>query len=507
MESYLQGQDLWEVVAGAETVPPPKESGESSSKKEGADPLRKWRIKAGKAMFVLKTTIEEDLLEHIRDAETPNEAWETLAKLFSKKNEARLQLLEKELAGISQGTLSINKYFTKVKNICREISQLDPEEKVSEARMRRIITNGLRPEYGGFMAAVSGWPVQPSLVELENLLANQEALAKQMGNFTLEEKDEEEALFIKKKGPPRGRGEAKEWTRGDRHCPKKSSYSGGAQQESDEEDDQEVVKNERRRRGECFNYGKKGHLARDCWSPLRHSEGNIATTKEVVLSTCPSEKEWDAEAATTIEDDEAYFVEDLIEGETPSSGVEEEEEWDADGGFSMEVRDLDTSSGFIISGCDSNEDWEALSDEEEDIKDDKVEPSLHEDEELQDHNKDEDGALVSYKDLKTRDEEKKLLEGCRCEDPKYDNASPAGILPSYKESSRGRTTRRVKKKEEMHGCIKSVGNLQLNTKVYALEEEKIIPRGQVKKKDRNGRAQKIQGQRHAMVRSSETSMH
>nr|TKV91318.1 hypothetical protein SEVIR_9G088100v2 [Setaria viridis] len=50
MKSYLQGQDLWEVVAGAETVPPPKET--------------------NKAMFVLKATIEEDLLEHIRDAET-----------------------------------------------------------------------------------------------------------------------------------------------------------------------------------------------------------------------------------------------------------------------------------------------------------------------------------------------------------------------------------------------------------------------------------------------------
>ena len=54
MESYLQGQDLWEVVAGTETTPP-----------DNADALRKWRIKAGKALFVLKTTIEEDLLEHI----------------------------------------------------------------------------------------------------------------------------------------------------------------------------------------------------------------------------------------------------------------------------------------------------------------------------------------------------------------------------------------------------------------------------------------------------------
>ena len=95
--------------------------------------------------------------------------------------------------------------------------------------MRVARVNGLRPEYSGFMAAVSGWPTQSSLVELENLLANPEVLAKRMGNITLEEKDEEEALFIKKKGPLRSRGEAKEakeWTRGDRRCPKKSSYSG-----------------------------------------------------------------------------------------------------------------------------------------------------------------------------------------------------------------------------------------------------------------------------------------
>ena len=82
--------------------------------------------------------IEEDLVEHIRDAETPNEVWETFAKLFSKKNEAWLQLLENELAGISQGTLSIDQYFDKVKNICQEISQLDLEEKVNKARMKRL---------------------------------------------------------------------------------------------------------------------------------------------------------------------------------------------------------------------------------------------------------------------------------------------------------------------------------------------------------------------------------
>ncbi|XBI93797.1 hypothetical protein VPH35_030562 [Triticum aestivum] len=140
MELYLQGHDLWEVIAGTETTP-----------LESAEALWKWRIEEGNTMFGLKTTIE-DLVEHIRDAETPKVAWDTLAKLFSRKNEVRLQLLENELIGISQGTLSISQYFTKVKNICHEISQLDPEEKISEARMRRIIIHDLLPEYMGL------WP-------------------------------------------------------------------------------------------------------------------------------------------------------------------------------------------------------------------------------------------------------------------------------------------------------------------------------------------------------------
>ena len=137
-------------------MPPPKESVDNSSKKDGGEALRKWQIKSGKAMFVLKTTIEEDLLEHIRDAETPKEAWETLEKLFSKKNEARLQLLEKELSGISQANITIGQFFTKVKSICREISEFALDEKVGEARMRRIIIDGLRPEYHGFVAAIRG---------------------------------------------------------------------------------------------------------------------------------------------------------------------------------------------------------------------------------------------------------------------------------------------------------------------------------------------------------------
>lgn len=73
---------------------------------------------------------------------------------------------------VKQNDLIINQYFTKVKSICCEIFKLDPQSKISEDRIRRIIIHGLRPDFYGFTTIIRGWIVQPSIEDLENLLAN-----------------------------------------------------------------------------------------------------------------------------------------------------------------------------------------------------------------------------------------------------------------------------------------------------------------------------------------------
>lgn len=50
LESYLQGQDLWEIVHGKDVAP-------AANVVDGQEATRKWKIKAGKALFVLKSTI------------------------------------------------------------------------------------------------------------------------------------------------------------------------------------------------------------------------------------------------------------------------------------------------------------------------------------------------------------------------------------------------------------------------------------------------------------------
>ena len=94
-----------------------------------------------------------------------------------------------------------------MKSLCQEISELDLEAPIADTRVKWIIIHGLKPKFRSFVGAIQGWQTQSSLVEFENLLAGQEALAKQMGGVSL--KKEEEALYVNK-----GRGNLKQHANG-----------------------------------------------------------------------------------------------------------------------------------------------------------------------------------------------------------------------------------------------------------------------------------------------------
>lgn len=121
MEAFLQGQDLWELVSGVDGIP--------ADIPENVELQRKWKIKCGKALFALRTSINKEFIDHVRDVSSPKDVWDTLERIFSKKNTARLQFLENDLAMLKQEGMSMSEYFLRVKNICAEISELDAERR------------------------------------------------------------------------------------------------------------------------------------------------------------------------------------------------------------------------------------------------------------------------------------------------------------------------------------------------------------------------------------------
>ncbi|KAE8736454.1 PLAC8 family protein [Hibiscus syriacus] len=184
---------------------------------------------------------------------------------------------------MAQRDMAIAQYFHKVKSICREILELDPTAAIGEARIKRIIIHGLRPEYRGFVAAVQGWSTQPSLVEFENLLAGQEAMAKQMGGVSL--KGEEEALYTSK-----SRGTFQRYT------------GSGSKKDGD----------------------KMGHMAKDCWAKKKLIESNTATS----CSKENSEDGWDAEALFVTDEEELALT------VTTPERIDYKNDWIVDSGCS-----------------------------------------------------------------------------------------------------------------------------------------------------------------------------
>ncbi|KAM2243153.1 hypothetical protein PS2_009934 [Malus domestica] len=122
-------------------------------------------------------------------------------------------------------------------------------------------------------------------------------MAKKMGGVSL--KGEEEALYTSKsKGTFKrytGSGSKKDGDKVKNHQGKEGSRPGRASNNCG---------NSRKFDGECYNCGKKGHMAKDCWTKKEPVESNTATSS----SKENSEDGWDAEALFATEEEELALM-------------------------------------------------------------------------------------------------------------------------------------------------------------------------------------------------------
>lgn len=142
-------------------------------------------------------------------------------------------------------------------------------------------------------------------------------MAKQMGGVSL--KGEEEALYTSKsRGTFKrytGCGSKKDGDKVKSHQGKGGSRPWGASKNHG---------NSRKFVGECYNCGKLGHMAKDCWTKKKPVESNTATSS----SKENSEEGWDAEALFATEEEELALT------VTTPERIDYQNDWIIDSGCS-----------------------------------------------------------------------------------------------------------------------------------------------------------------------------
>ena len=97
---FVKGKELWGHIDGS--VPAP----------QGAEALSKWEIHDARVMTLLLSSVESHLVLNLRPYKTAAAMWTYLNTVYNQDNSAKRFHLEYEMANFTQGSLSIEEYFS-----------------------------------------------------------------------------------------------------------------------------------------------------------------------------------------------------------------------------------------------------------------------------------------------------------------------------------------------------------------------------------------------------------
>jgi macrodomain Ter protein organizer (MatP/YcbG family) len=102
---FVKGKELWGHID--ESTPTPQE----------VEALSKWKIKDARVMTWILSSVEPHLILNLRPYTTAATIWNYLNQVYNQDNMARHFQLEYEMATFTQGSLSIEEYFSGSQNL------------------------------------------------------------------------------------------------------------------------------------------------------------------------------------------------------------------------------------------------------------------------------------------------------------------------------------------------------------------------------------------------------
>jgi hypothetical protein len=174
VKNFLEGQELWGYIDGSITKPT---AGSTSSK---------WTTNNAKIKTWLMESVEASIAINLSPLQNAKDMWDFLARIYRVTNKARLYQLEKDLNSLSQGSKSIQEFYSTMMLLWNEMDMMDTD--IAEAalttivkmrqssRMRHFLMK-LRPEFEPVRAAILNQGTKASLDDIiVDLLAEETRL-------------------------------------------------------------------------------------------------------------------------------------------------------------------------------------------------------------------------------------------------------------------------------------------------------------------------------------------
>jgi hypothetical protein len=173
---------VWAIVKGDE------------AKTTGA-PGTNWEKRETKAKVLLRMSVKNSIIPHIRDCKMSKETWEILKGLYETTNSNRILFLKTKLLSIKmEANENITTYVSRIKDLCDQLSAIG--EKVSNSDMVTITLKGLMRDYHVFISSLGGRVQPPTFSELTGILLQEEERVKV---FEMDSHTSELALVAKGK--------------------------------------------------------------------------------------------------------------------------------------------------------------------------------------------------------------------------------------------------------------------------------------------------------------------
>ena len=164
MQTLLEAQSAWTIVNGDESKPA-----------AGSASIPEWEKRESRARTMLKMSVKDCIILHIREGKSANEIWGILKELYEIRNSNRLMFLKSKIMSLKmEENETIASFLARIKDLKTKLSDIG--HTMDNTNLVTITMNGVTDDYQMFITGINPREKIPHFEALTGILIEEEEI-------------------------------------------------------------------------------------------------------------------------------------------------------------------------------------------------------------------------------------------------------------------------------------------------------------------------------------------